>query len=273
MYRQLLGTRSTFRMQRWILPELAWNQETYGRRVLTTLKPRTRWLDLGCGQRLLCNGLENVEKELSSHRFVGVDLSLDNLRSQRHTKYRVLADGNRLPFKSESFDLITANMVVEHFQLPDLAFQEINRVLAPGGVVLMHTPNLANYLVFANRVISKVIPRRLHAAFVGTSEKRTEDEIYPAFYRANTEGRMRKVGSPVGNVSVEFLPAPRPFFHYFAPIALGELLLTRMLQARPFRRFLTTLLVTIEKPDRAWSIDPDLVASSREPIGGAGNAA
>jgi ubiquinone/menaquinone biosynthesis C-methylase UbiE len=133
MYRQLLGTPSTFRMQRWILPELAWNQETYGRRVLTTLKPRTRWLDLGCGQRLLCNGLENVEKELSSHRFVGVDLSLDNLRSQRHTKYRVLADGNRLPFKSESFDLITANMVVEHFQLPDLAFQEINRVLAPGG--------------------------------------------------------------------------------------------------------------------------------------------
>jgi len=273
MYRRLLGTPSTFRMQRWILPELAWNQETYGRRVLTTLKPRTRWLDLGCGQRLLCNGLENVEKELASHRFVGLDLSLDNLRSQRHTKYRVLADGNRLPFQSESFDLITANMVVEHFQLPDLAFQEISRVLAPGGVVLLHTPNLANYLVFANRVVSKAIPRRLHAAFVGTSEKRTEDEIYPAFYRANTEGSIRKVGSSVGNVSVEFLPPPRPFFHYFAPIALAELLLTRMMQVRPLRRFLTTLLVTIKKPDRAWSIDPDLAASSREAIGEAGNAA
>ena len=139
--------------------------------------------------------------------------------------------------------------------------------------MLLHTPNLANYLVFANRVVSKAIPRRLHAAFVGTSEKRTEDEIYPAFYRANTEGSIRKVGSSVGNVSVEFLPPPRPFFHYFAPIALAELLLTRMMQVRPLRRFLTTLLVTIKKPDRAWSIDPDLAASSREAIGEAGNAA
>jgi len=273
MYRQLLGTRSTFRMQRWILPELAWNQETYGRRVLSTLTPQTRWLDLGCGQRLLCNGLETVEKELSAHPFVGVDLSLDNLRSQRHTRYCVLADGNHLPFKAESFDLITANMVVEHLQLPDLAFREMNRVLAPGGIILLHTPNLANYLVLANRVISKVTSRRVHAAFVATSEKRTEDEIYPTFYRVNTEGRMRKMGSSVGDVSVEFLPSPRPFFHFFAPVALGELVLTRIMQIRPFRRFLTTLLVTIHKPDRAWSVESEMAETARDAVGGKGHAA
>lgn len=267
MYRQLFGTAATFRLQQWILPDLAWNQETYGRRVLSILKPGMRWLDFGCGQRLLCSGLETVEKELAAYPFVGVDLSLDNLRSQRHTKCRILADGNHLPFKPESFDLITANMVVEHFESPELAFQEMNRVLAPGGVILLHTPNIVNYLVFANRVISKVTSRRVHAALVGTSEKRTEDEIYPTFYRANTQGRMRRIGSSVGNVSVEFLPSPRPFFHFFVPVALGELVLTRIMQRRPFNKFLTTLLVTIQKPSRVLSAETETATTPHEANG------
>ena len=45
MYSDILGTRMTFKMQRRILPNLVWNQEAYGKRVLGYLKPGIRWLD------------------------------------------------------------------------------------------------------------------------------------------------------------------------------------------------------------------------------------
>jgi hypothetical protein len=47
---------------------------------------------------------------------------------------------------------------------------------------------------------------------------------------------------------VEYLPTPRPFFHYFAPLALVELLLTRLLQFSPLQQFGATLLISMRKP-------------------------
>lgn len=248
MYSDILGTRRTLRLQRRILPHLVWNQEVYGQRILDRLKPGVRWLDLGCGKRLLCGGLEKLESELSRFPFVGLDPSWENLQEQRQAAWRVQAGAQHLPFHNQSFDLITVNMVMEHLKHPSPVFQELERVLAPGGIILVHTPNLANYLVFGNRVLSKMLPRRVHAALVRTSEKRREEEIYPTFYHANTPGRLRKSIGHALEMTVEFMPAPRPFFHYFAPFAVVELLMVRLSQLRPLQRFGTTLFVTIRKP-------------------------
>jgi len=269
MYRKMLGHSMTFKLQRRILPGLVWNQEVYGQRIFECLEHGQRWLDFGCGKRLLAGGLEQLESELARTPFVGLDLSLENLRAQQHTRRCVLADGNYLPFKNDSFDLITSNMVVEHLKEPDLAFAELNRVLAPGGTILLHTPNLANYLVFTNRLVSAVLPRRVHAALVGTSEMRTETDIYPTFYRANTRGTLRKLASSIGEVTLEFLPGPRPFFHHFAPVAAIELLMTRLSQTAPFRRFGTTLLVSIRKPGAArGQAIPVLETSAQDGLAG-----
>jgi ubiquinone/menaquinone biosynthesis C-methylase UbiE len=248
MYSEILGTRMTLKLQRKIAPRLEWNQQVYGKRVLSYLKPGIRWLDLGCGDRLLCGGLEKLESELARYPFVGVDLDLENLRAQRHTEWRVQADANHLPFRSECFNLITANMVVEHLRNPELTFRELNRVLAPGGTIVLHTPNLTNYLVFGNRVLSRMMSSRIHAALVATSEDRSEDEIYPTFYRANTRGKLHQLVEPTFRLTVESMPGPRPFFHYFVPVALVELMLTRLTQTQLFQRFATTLLVTMQKP-------------------------
>jgi 2-polyprenyl-3-methyl-5-hydroxy-6-metoxy-1,4-benzoquinol methylase len=248
MYSEFFGHDMTAKLQRRILPHLVWNQEVFGQRVCDCLKPGVRWLDFGCGKRLLCGGLEKLESKLADYPFVGMDPCWENLQEQHQATWRVQADGHQLPFRNESFDLITANMVMEHVKYPNLVFQELDRVLAPGGTVLLHTPNLANYLVAGNRVLSKVIPHRLHTAIVRTSERRTEEEIYPTFYRANTRRKLCTLAGSGLKVVVEFLPGPRPFFHNFAPLALGELLMTRLSQLRPFQSFGTTLLVSMRKP-------------------------
>jgi ubiquinone/menaquinone biosynthesis C-methylase UbiE len=255
MYSEMLGHKMTIRLQRRILPRLAWNQELYGRQVCTCLRPGIRWLDFGCGKRLLCGGLEKLESQMASFPFVGMDPCWQNLNEQQHAAWRVQADGHHLPFRDESFDLITANMVMEHLKVPDLVFREMERVLAPGGTILLHTPNLKNYLVAGNRVLSKVLSTAVHTALVRTSEKRTEEEIYPTFYRANTPARLRALVSSDLDIKIEALPGPRPFFHNFAPLALFELFMTRLSQLRPLQSFGTTLLVSIRKPpQRSFSM-------------------
>ena len=197
----------TFRLQRKILPRLQWSQEIFGRRILETLHPEVRWLDLGCGKRLLCGGLEALESELVRHPFVGLDLCKENLLAQRSTRQLVVADANFLPFRDKSFDLITSNMVIEHVREPKVAFQEMYRVLAPGGTILLHTP-------LANRILGKIMPRSLHVAIVRTSEKRHADDIYPTFYRANTKALLTDaVHGMDADLSIDYVPACRPFFY------------------------------------------------------------
>ena len=95
------------------------------RRSRRTFSPRIfegrRTLDIGCGRRKLPGSLG-----LDSHAAPGVD---------------VVADLNHcLPFKSEQFDAVNADQVLEHItNLPDLV-REIHRVLRPSGFLVAHVP-------------------------------------------------------------------------------------------------------------------------------------
>ena len=57
---------------------------------------------------------------------------------------------DHLPLRSASLDLITLNNVAEHLQHPREVLSEFARVLAPGGRVIIHTPNVCE-LPRANR--------------------------------------------------------------------------------------------------------------------------
>lgn len=48
----------------------------------------------------------------------------------------VVADGEKLPFVSEAFDLVIATQVLEYFRNPGGAVEKIHAVLKPGGVFL-----------------------------------------------------------------------------------------------------------------------------------------
>ncbi|ELY95770.1 methyltransferase [Natrialba hulunbeirensis JCM 10989] len=64
---------------------------------------------------------------------------------QNDTPKRVLGDGQRLPFADNTFDLVFSEYVFEHLPEPELALREINRVLEPGGAVVILVPNPKHY--------------------------------------------------------------------------------------------------------------------------------
>lgn len=218
--------------------------------VFERLAPPVRWLDAGCGWRLLGKDLEALEDRLvnRARMVVGVDLDFAHLKKHLNVLQRTCAPLHALPFRDSSFDLITCNMVVEHLADPAPVFRELARVLAPGGRMMVHTPNTHNYLVFANLIAKKALPRALILKLI--KDGRALDDIYPTFYRANSRKTLRKLGE-LAEIKPEFilgLSQPQPYMRFFAPLALFELLLMRATLTRPFNRFAATIVMSFQKP-------------------------
>lgn len=92
-------------------------------------------LDIGCGDRW-------VEKHLPpAADYVGLDYPITVSKGYAG-KPDVLADGQCLPFKAESFDTVLLLDVLEHIPSPDLALSEAKRVLKPQGTLLLQVPFL-----------------------------------------------------------------------------------------------------------------------------------
>jgi ubiquinone/menaquinone biosynthesis C-methylase UbiE len=244
-----LGGKLTSRLQRRMLPGLRWNQEIWGETIKQYLTHPLRWLDAGCGWRSLGKDLEALENQLIARAgvVVGVDLDLAHLRKHVNISRRICASLDSLPFPDSSFDLITSNMVIEHLPAPFTTFQELSRVLAPGGTLMVHTPNTRNYLVFANLLAKKLLPRRVVLKLV--QDNRAADDIYPTYYRANNARELGNLGKSVNlrPESVRFLTQPRPYSRFFAPAALFELLLMRATMMPLLDRFGATIVMVYRK--------------------------
>jgi ubiquinone/menaquinone biosynthesis C-methylase UbiE len=254
----------THRLLRLVLPELVWNQEIYGAWLQRFVSKDVRWLEAGCGWRILGEDLETVEDSLvaAAGMVVGTDLTIDSLARHRNIERRTCASIDCLPFADNSFDLVTCNMVIEHLPNPLAAFREITRVLSPSGVLILHTPNTLNYLIFLNRTVARVLPRRFVLWVIRATEDRRESDVFPTFYRANSLKRLREISRELNliEVSSRVLTAPQPVCRFFAPLAFVELLLMRATMSRPCGRFGTTLLAAFRK-DAAGesSVTPTLV--------------
>jgi SAM-dependent methyltransferase len=152
-----------------------------------------RILEFGAGR-----GAHQLDLRGDGREVVGVDVDeavLTNLNLDRALVY----DGHRLPFPDASFDLCCLHSVIEHLPAPALSFAEIARVLQPGGHLLFKTPNKWFYAM----VISRLVPNRLHPRIIGFATGRSQLDVFPTFYRANTRGRLRQILLAAGFIEVE----------------------------------------------------------------------
>lgn len=73
------------------------------------------------------------------------DFSSINLNIGAWPNVEIVADAHSLPYADGSVDHISCLAVLEHLRRPDIAVQEMVRVLKPGGYILLETPGLQPY--------------------------------------------------------------------------------------------------------------------------------
>ena len=88
---------------------------------------------------------------------IGCDIG-EALKTNRNIASGVNADLSKLPFASESFDLIFSRYVWEHVDQPGRVFAEVARVLKPGGKLIILTPSKYHYVT----AISRFTPQWVH---------------------------------------------------------------------------------------------------------------
>jgi SAM-dependent methyltransferase len=169
----------------------------FHQRIRSLLTPSSVVLDIGCGRagkRLEDSVL--IRRNLCNHRgscarLIGIDPDpMAEADTELVDEFRKLDDLDHWPIESESIDLALADFVLEHVQNPDSFFSECNRVIKPGGVLCIRTPNFASYF----GIISWLIPNRFHKK-VATSLQpgREAVDVFPTVYRCNTRGKIRRM--------------------------------------------------------------------------------
>ncbi len=194
-------------------------------------------LDAGCGD----GGILTQYKHLF-HKLVGLDNDQNLLDKNKYIDEKICANLSRIPLSDESIDLISSDFVLEHVQNPDLVFQEIARVLKPGGTFLFRTTNVYNPIM----LLSKFLPLFTHKILREKILKK-EEGTHETFYRANQWKKLVDLGKKSGFTSIQLLRAGNPEYLAFSPLTSHFAILLEKGLNVPGFRWLKMYLIGIYK--------------------------
>lgn len=126
--------------------------QTHGDFFLPHLKPGLSVLDCGCGPGSIT--LDIAEQIQHGHvvgiDFVGSQFELARVAAQQrgvvNSSFQT-GDIYSLPFENESFDRVFSHAVMEHLTNPIRALQELFRILKPGGVIGVCSPDWGGFIL------------------------------------------------------------------------------------------------------------------------------
>jgi glycosyltransferase involved in cell wall biosynthesis len=126
------------------------------RHRITTFWARgaSRILDAGCGSSVIIQSLNNA---------IGMDVNFAKLRFLSRRGIPLLSGSSfELPFKDGSFDCVISSQVIEHIRYDEVLFAEMWRVLKPGGILVIGTPD---YATLGWRIIEPIYGRLMPGGY------------------------------------------------------------------------------------------------------------
>ncbi|MCL2807511.1 MAG: class I SAM-dependent methyltransferase [Coriobacteriia bacterium] len=121
-------------------------------------------LDIGCGDTSF---IQNLARALPLAQVTGLDIALPK-RAVAPSVSFVAGDAAKLPFTSESFDVISSCMSMHHWGDKRAGLAEAHRALTLGGWLLIADPLKKGWL--ENRVLGWTVERLDGGRFIGHGE-------------------------------------------------------------------------------------------------------
>lgn len=162
-------------------------------RVQALATPNSVVLDYGCGRGAYTDDPLPFRRNLRIFKnkvscVIGLDVNPAAAQNPYLDQFYLL-DGPRWILEDNSVDLIICDNVLEHLPEPEGFFSEARRVLRPGGMVCIRTPNRWNYIA----LLSQLIPNRSHARVLSRAKPNLlEEDIFPTLYRCNSIPALRR---------------------------------------------------------------------------------
>lgn len=156
--------------------------------IQNLLKPEHVLLDAGCGR----TAPVLARYRQKARRLIGVDLV--DFTGKLEGIDLIKSDLGKIDLPDATVDLIMARSVMEHVADPMAVYQEMRRILKPGGHFVFLTANLWDYA----SLIAKVVPNRFHPWIVSKTEGRHEEDVFPIQYKTNTFGAIHKYSALTG---------------------------------------------------------------------------
>jgi len=162
-------------------------------------------MDAGCGHS------SGITFDLDPNiKLVGADLVFDDLKNNKKVNFRIVSDLNNIPIRDNSLDIVYSNMVIEHLPEPNKFFNEISRIVKGGGYFILATPCIYNIVVIVNKILPDWLSSLLSSWLTG----KDSTDVFPAFYRANSIRKIRKLISDTEFEEVDLImyqPPPSAF--------------------------------------------------------------
>lgn len=165
-----------------------WDDQIFRNWILLNVKQSSLVLDLGAGAGVV----KEMNFKCIASKVCGIDLDPRVMRNPFLDKGKI-SDASGIPYGDSVFDVVFADNVVEHLSDPLGVFVDVCRVLKPGGVFLLKTPNKIHYMP----TIARLTPHRFHQ-FINRLRGRNEVDTFPTLYRANTCKEVRRVATMAG---------------------------------------------------------------------------
>jgi 2-polyprenyl-3-methyl-5-hydroxy-6-metoxy-1,4-benzoquinol methylase len=234
------------KLERRIVPGLLHSQRVYKEQLKKYARPGCVWLDAGCGRGIFPEWMRAEDRAVTpaGALVIGMDMDVPSLRDNSSVSYCVAGNLEQAPFRPRLFDLITANMVVEHVAEPAEALQHVSKLLKPGGLFIFHTPNYLNY----QTILVSLLPQGIKNAMAKRLEERDEEDVFPTHYRMNTASAIGRLARENGlEVRDLILVNSTAETVALGPFVAIELILIRILNWKIFRNYRSNIIAVLRR--------------------------